>query len=308
LDVLTVATLNLEDGAAVDLLPELAAQAGQIGLLLFQEGKNWHRDGHRTRYRAEGLLAEAGLDRSVMTGDKDRGPLHTLIFWNSRMLRLRAHYDPAWDEWVPLSRRGVAEFETPSGLVLYAKSVHWAHWGGDARLDEAGRTTWLADPRRASVVGGDCNSLWPDCPGQHQEFEPDWAQLPEYKRGHKTMDPGAGPGEADVSDRRALTKLARAGFRSAGCIAGDMTPTVASREDNGQGPRIDHLALSRALAACVIDGSYAVHRSEVGSRASNHYMVSVGLDLDQGGLMPEAGGLPGPVQGPVAARQERRMP
>jgi hypothetical protein len=281
-NVLTVATLNLEDGAAVDLLPELAAQAGQVGLLLLQEGKNWHRDGHRTRFRAERLLAGAGLDRSVMTGDKDRGSLHTLIFWNSGMLRLLAHYDPLWDEWVSLSRRGVAEFETASGLVLHAKSVHWAHWGGDARLDEAGRTTWLADPRLASVVGGDCNSLWPDCAG-HQEFEPDWAQLPAYKRGHKTMDPGAGagPGERDVSDRRALTKLARAGFQSAGCIAGDMTPTVASREDNGQGARIDHLALSRALAACVIGGSYAVHRSEAGSRASNHYMVSVGLDLDQ---------------------------
>jgi hypothetical protein len=107
------------------------------------------------------------------------------------------------------------------------------------------------------------------------------AQLPAYKRGHKTTDPGAGPGEADVSDRRALTKLARAGFRSAGCIAGDMTPTVASREDNGQGARIDHVALSRTLAACVIPGSYAVHRTEAGSRASNHHLVCVGLDLDQ---------------------------
>jgi hypothetical protein len=254
---------------------------------LFQEGKNWHRDGQRARYRAEGLLADVGLDRSVMTGDKDRGPLHTLIFWNSDVLRLVAHHDPMWDEWVALSRRGVAEFETPSGLVLHAKSVHWAHWGGDARLDEAGRTTWLADPRIASVVGGDRNSLWPDCP-EHQELEPDWAQLPEHKRGNKTIDPGAVPGDADVSDRRALTKLAGAGFRSAGCIAGDMTPTVASREDNGQGARIDHLALSRALAACVIRGSYAVHRSEAGSLASNHHMVSVGLDLDQCALEPAA--------------------
>ena len=36
MDALTVATLNLEDGTAVDLLPDLAAQAGQIDLLLFQ--------------------------------------------------------------------------------------------------------------------------------------------------------------------------------------------------------------------------------------------------------------------------------
>lgn len=59
MDVLTVATLNLEDGASIDLLPDLAAQAGQIDLLLFQEGKNWHRDGQRTRFRAERLLNEA---------------------------------------------------------------------------------------------------------------------------------------------------------------------------------------------------------------------------------------------------------
>jgi hypothetical protein len=284
-DALTVATLNLEDGTALDLLPDLAAQAGQIDLLLFQEGKNWHRDGHRMRYRAERLLAGAGLDRSVMTGDKDRGPLHTLIFWNSDVLSLRAHYDPLWDEWVPLSRRGVAEFESSAGLVMHAKSIHWAHWGGDARLDEAQRTTWLANPRLASVVGGDFNSLWPDCPGQHDEFEPDWAQLPAYKRGHKTTEP-ANPGEAEVSDRRALARLARAGFQSAGCIAGDMTPTVASREDNGQGPRIDHLALSPAAAPCVIPGTYTVHRSQAGSLASNHYLVSVGLDLDQSPLAP----------------------
>jgi hypothetical protein len=279
MDVLTVATLNLEDGAAVELLPEVAAQAGQIDLLLLQEGKSWDRDGHRQRYRAERLLNDAGLDRSVMTSDKGLGSLHTLIFWNSGRLRLLTHHDPLWPD-VARSRRGVAGFETASGLVLRARSVHWPHWGGDARMDAAQQLTWLANRRFASVAGGDFNSLWPDCPG-HQEIEPDWEMIEEHKRHHKTLPPGARPDGPPTSDRRALTVLADAGFRSAGCIVGDMTPTVASREDNGQGGRIDHLALSRMLAACVIHGTYAVHISTVGDQASNHRLVSIGLDLDQ---------------------------
>jgi endonuclease/exonuclease/phosphatase family metal-dependent hydrolase len=84
-----------------------------------------------------------------------------------------------------------------------------------------------------------------------------------------------------VSDRRALTTLAEAGLRSAGCIAGDMTPTVNAETDQGQGGRIDHILLSPALAGTVVPGSYQVHASDTGNQASDHRMVSVRLDLTQ---------------------------
>jgi hypothetical protein len=44
---LTVATLNLEEGRAVDLLPEVIRQAGNVDLLSLQGVKDWHRDGER---------------------------------------------------------------------------------------------------------------------------------------------------------------------------------------------------------------------------------------------------------------------
>jgi hypothetical protein len=65
---LTIATLNLERVEAVELLPKLVTQAGEIDLLLMQEGGNWHRDGRWVRYRAEELLASAGLGRSALAG------------------------------------------------------------------------------------------------------------------------------------------------------------------------------------------------------------------------------------------------
>ena len=72
---LTVATLSLEEGHAVDLLPELIRQAGNVDLLCLQEGKNWHRDdGERPWSRAERLLSPIGLDCSLMTASA-RGTL-----------------------------------------------------------------------------------------------------------------------------------------------------------------------------------------------------------------------------------------
>ncbi len=283
---LTIATQNLERGEAVELLPELTAQAGAIDLLLMQEGGNWHRDGHRARYRAEELLAAAGLGRSVMNGDLDRGPLHTLVFWNPGRLLLTAHHDAMWP-WVPPRRAGVAEFELPSGLLLRARSVHWPAEDGAPRLEEAKRSAWMADPACLAVVAGDMNSLWPDCAG-HQEYEPDWSRLPPHKRGDKTLAPGLRDGGELVSDRRACAALAEAGFASAGCLAAVMTPTVNRKADQGEGGRIDHIAVNGPLAACYIPGSYAVWKSDAGNRASDHRLVSAAYDLEQCPLLPAA--------------------
>lgn len=272
--ILTVGTLNLKDGRAVDLLPELAGQAGDISLLMFQEGSRWHADGSRAQYRAERLLGDAGLDHSVMT--PGRGGAHTLIFWNSQRLRLLAHHNPLWDPWIGEGAAGVAEFETDRGLVLRARSVQWKFCDGDARLGEARLVTWMADPGVASLLGGDFNSLWPDCPG-HEEFEPDWARLLPNKRHHKALPPG--PGGTRISDRRALAELADAGFVSAACLAGDMTVTVNKWADNGEGAHIDHIAASPALAPCILPDTYKVHVSGTGDEASDHRLVTVQLDL-----------------------------
>lgn len=277
--VLTIGTLNLKDGERVDLLPELTAQAGHLDLLFLQEGTRWHLNGQRARFDAEHALAGAGIDRSVMTGDKSRGAAHTLIFWDSRKLRLLAHHDPLWDEWMSQGIRGVAEFDAEgSGEVLRVKNVQWKFSDGDTRLGEARDVTWMASPGLAAVIGGDFNGLWPDC-RQHQEFEPAWENLLPNKRHHKALPPG--PDGTRVSDRRALAELAEAGFVSAACIAGDMTVTVNKWADNGEGAHIDHIAVSPSLAPCVLPDTYKVYVSEAGDQASDHRLVTVDLDLDR---------------------------
>jgi hypothetical protein len=252
---LSIATLNLDDGGAAEMLPEVVRQAGDVDLLMVQETKGWHRDGQRTRYRAEWLLASIGLDHSLMTAST-RGTLGTLIFWRAGRMRPVAHYD-AVQAGVPGEKGGLAEFAVEGfGPVVNAMSVQWATCSGDIRLDEARRLTRLAVPDAAIVMAGGFSSLWPDC-AEHREYA------------------------TPAADRRALTLLAEAGFRSAGCIAGVMTPTVDEKPDTGPVGRVDHIVVSPLLAGCVIPGMYAVHVSGAGNRVSGHRLVSVSVDLDQ---------------------------
>lgn len=280
MNLLTIATLNLEGGAALEQLPALVGQVPGIDILLFQEGRAYDCGGQELRFRAEELLAPLGLDRSFLTRST-RGQLHELIFIRSARIRPLRHYTPDLPDafhdqpgWLQVRAEGL-------DVPLSLRSVQWAHWSGDVRLDEAQKLTRYAAPGTAAIVGGDFNSLWPDCPGHAPEFEPDWEALPPHQRHHKTLPPGLAPDGLLASDRRALTVLAQAGFASAGCLAGDVTVTVNADRDNGQGARIDHLAFSPALAACVIPGSYEVRVSEACDRASDHRLVSVQADLDR---------------------------
>lgn len=275
-----IATLNLEDGERIDLLPELVAEAPRLDVLLLQEGREWDRHGQKRRFQAESLLAPLGLDRSFLTRST-RGTLHELVFVRSARLRPLAHYTPDLPG-VFHDQIGAVEL-LAGGLMapLTVRSIHWPHWSGDARLNEALKLTRYGAPSACAVIGGDFNSLYPDCETHPAEFEPDWARLPPHKRHHKTLPPGVRAAGTLVSDRRALTTLAEAGLRSAGCIADDMTPTVNAAADQGQGGRIDHILLSPMLADAIVPGSYQVHVSDTGNQASDHRMVSVRLDLAQ---------------------------
>jgi endonuclease/exonuclease/phosphatase family metal-dependent hydrolase len=277
---LAIATLNLENGERIDLLPDLVAEAPRLDVLLLQEGREWDRRGQKRRFQAESMLAPSGLDRSFLTRST-RGTLHDLVFVRSARLRPLAHYTPDLPD-VFHDQTGAVEL-LAGGLMtpLTVRSIHWPHWSGEARLNEALKLTRYGAPGACAVIAGDCNSLYPDCETHAPEFEPDWAQLPPHKRHHKTLPPGLRSPGTLVSDRRALTVLAEAGLRSAGCIAGDMTPTVNVAADQGQGGRIDHILLSPMLADAVIPGSYQVHVSDTGNQASDHRMVSVRLDLAQ---------------------------
>jgi endonuclease/exonuclease/phosphatase family metal-dependent hydrolase len=277
---LAIATLNLENGERIDLLPDLVAEAPRLDVLLLQEGREWDRRGQKRRFQAESLLAPLGLDRSFLTRST-RGTLHELVFIRSARLRPLEHYTPDLPD-VFHDQIGAVEL-LAGGLMapLTVRSIHWPHWSGEARLDEALKQTRYGAPGACAVIGGDFNSLYPDCETHAAEFEPDWAQLPPHKRQHKTLPPGVRSPGTLVSDRRALTVLAEAGLRSAGCIAGDMTPTVNAAADQGQGGRIDHILLSPMLAGAVVPGSYQVHVSDTGNKASDHRMVSVRLDLAQ---------------------------
>jgi endonuclease/exonuclease/phosphatase family metal-dependent hydrolase len=277
---LTIATLNLENGRELDLLPRLVSQVPGIDVLFFQEARGFDFDGQQLRFRAEQLLTPLGLDRSALTRSS-RGLLHEMIFVRSARVRPLRHFTPDLPDvfhdqagWMQVRVEGL---DAP----LWLRSVQWAHWNGDVRLDEAQKLTRFAAPGSAAIIGGDFNSIWPDCAGHDREFEPDWAALPPHKQHHKTLPPGLAPDGRLVSDRRALTVLARSGFTSAGCAAPDMTVTVNAGIDHGQGARIDHLVLSPLLAAALVPGTYQVHVSDLGSQASDHRMVSACLDLSR---------------------------
>lgn len=276
---LTVATLNLQDGERVDMLPGLLASFPRVDVLALQEGREWDADGQRRRFAAEDALRPLGLDRSFLTRST-RGTLHELVFISTACLTPLEHHTPdtpgVFHDQVGAVRLRFAGFEP----MLTVRSVQWPHWSGDERLNEALRLTRCGAPEACEIIAGDFNSLWPDC-ADHEEFRPDWGKLPPHKRSHKTLPPGIGPSGPLVADRRALTVLAEAGLKSAGCLAADMTPTVNVKADLGQGGRIDHIVLSPRLAAAVIPSSYGVLISETGNQASDHRLIWVTLDLAQ---------------------------
>ncbi|MEU4820251.1 hypothetical protein AB0H37_00075 [Actinomadura sp. NPDC023710] len=285
MSTLTVATLNLKDGERLDLVPALLAQIDRpVDILCMQEGKEYDRGGQARRYQAEDLLAPLGPDRGFLTRST-RGTLHELVFVNTARIRPVRHWTPDLPDvfhdqigWLHLRVDGLEP-------ELAVKSTQWAHWSGDIRLEEAHKLTRYATPGSLAIVAGDFNSIWPDCTGPlgvtHHEFEPNWYTRPLHKRQHKTLPPGARPptGQDLVSDRRALTLLWEAGFRSAGCQADDMTVTVNNDIDDGQGARIDHIVLSHTLARAMVPGSYGVGVSETGDQASDHRLVWVDLNL-----------------------------
>jgi endonuclease/exonuclease/phosphatase family metal-dependent hydrolase len=277
---LTVATLNLENGRELELLPRLVSQVTGIDILLLQEARGFDLNGQELRFRAEELLTPLGLDRGFLTRST-RGQLHEMVLARSPRVRPVAHFtldlpDVFHDQagWLRVRVSGLEP-------VLSLRSVQWAHWNGDVRLDEAQKLTRYAAPGQAAIIAGDFNSLWPGCTDHEPEFEPDWAMLPPHKQHHKTLPPGLRPGGRLVSDRRALTILAQAGFISAGCAAKDVTVTVNPGIDHGQGARIDHVVVSPLLAPAILPGSYRVWDGDLAERASDHRMVSVRLDLDR---------------------------
>src|SRR5579859_228570 len=126
---LVIATLNLENGERVDLLPDLVAEAPRLDVLLLQEGREWDRRGQKRRFQAESLLAPLGLDRSFLTRST-RGTLHELVFIRSARMRPLAHYTPDLPD-VFHDQIGAVEL-LAGGLMapLTVRSVHWPHWSG----------------------------------------------------------------------------------------------------------------------------------------------------------------------------------
>jgi hypothetical protein len=94
-----------------------------------------------------------------------------------------------------------------------------------------------------------------------------------------SLAPGLRSPGTFVSGRRALCTLAEAGLRSAGCIAGDMTPAVSAAA--GQGGRIGRIPLSPMLAGAVVPGFCQVHVSGTVTQASDYRKISVRPGLTQ---------------------------
>ncbi|WP_329087747.1 endonuclease/exonuclease/phosphatase family protein [Streptosporangium sp. NBC_01469] len=280
---LILATFNFQEGGwsrhdrayrNLPLLKEVVAQVPDLDILFLQEGFRYAEEGQRALFEVERILAPVAPLRGFLTRS-DRGLLHEVIFMRWPRLMPVRHYEPGPGIYHDQIGWLHAHLEGDLDRSLALKSVHWPHWSGDARLDEALKLTRHAAPGSAAIIAGDFNSLWPG----PQEFEPDWLARPPHKRLHKTMPPGARADGELRSDRRALTVLSEAGFVNAGSVDGDYTVTVNDAVDDGQGARIDHVLLSPWLAPSQVPGSYRVWVNELGDRASDHRMVSVAVDL-----------------------------
>ncbi|WP_188196677.1 endonuclease/exonuclease/phosphatase family protein [Nonomuraea sp. SYSU D8015] len=282
---ITLMDINFRDGGydrmtrsfqRLDLLAGLAAALPfPPDVVFLQEGYRFGDDGAELMHYAGQLLG--GLTGFLMP------PVHGLLYQVVYLrcppfvpLRHFHRHSPGvyhdQEGWVHAGHPALGE------RVLKLCSVHMAYHDGDARMSEAKRYSRYAASGEFSVLAGDFNSLWPDCP-RHDELEPDWTALPDHARGHKTLGPGDRAAGEWVSDRRAGTVLAEAGWVNVGCLAGDMRPTVQPEVDNGQGARIDHILVSRGLAPAVVASSYDVDDSSIGARASDHKRVSVRLNL-----------------------------
>lgn len=111
-DELAIATLNLENGERIDLLPELVAEAPGLDVLVLQEGREWDRRGQKRRFEAESMLAPLGLDRTLL--DNAGIVLRRADMWHSNYEALAEFHAAHGHTQVP--RRTL----TPAGIDLGA--------------------------------------------------------------------------------------------------------------------------------------------------------------------------------------------
>jgi endonuclease/exonuclease/phosphatase family metal-dependent hydrolase len=271
---ITVMNINVKTGGydpetrsfqRLDLLADLATHGpNPPDVVMLQEGFRFGDDGAELMHHAGRLLG--GMTGFLMPPAD--GLLHEVVFLRCPPFIPLRHYNRN-SPGVYRDQQGWVHASHPDlgDRPLMACSVQLAHEHGADRLRAAKRYTRYAARGKLSILAGDINEVWPDCPG-HAEFEPDWALLPAHSRAHKTLDPGdRAPGQW-MSDRRTGTVLVEAGWVNVGCRVGDMTPTVQHDVDNGQGARIDHILVSPDLAPAVT--FYQVDVSQVGSQASDH--------------------------------------
>ena len=246
---ITVATFNYEQGGWADgrlhiqpTIDHIAETVPQLDILTFQEAKHYQRDGGQALHEfAELLGSRLGGTWGSHLARNPISPLHNCIFYRHSTARpVQAWSDPR----DPDARHTYAGslWLRIDGLPkpLLVMSVHWRHYSGAVRAEEAGKLgNMIVLP---TIIAGDFNCLWPS----QNEPRPNWEELPPHLRYHKTkFDMETGKLDTDLD---AGWISSRQGWVDAGALAQD--GTVTSNNPPDRAPcRIDRIMVSPPLAA-----------------------------------------------------------
>ncbi|MEV0278573.1 endonuclease/exonuclease/phosphatase family protein [Streptomyces sp. NPDC050610] len=284
--LLKAATYNLLDGGQrrpdkglPERLPAQLAmlRALDLDILCLQEGKNWHRDKHRTLY----AVARALGMQPLFAPSASHG-CHLAIFYRWPRVRCLAfepdiacgtfHHTAAYAE---LAIEGCAQ---PIDVI----NTHLSPLNPAVRRDEAGWLTEYAKRGRYTLLHGDLNA------GQPVATTPDrltnCIPADEHSR-HLVQGPGGV--YTDEVDLRALHALLGADFIDPPAALGLPTPRTAGYWRGGKGGerpglwdhRSDYILLSPSLAPALRNSE--VIDTPAARLLSDHLPVTVTLDLTQ---------------------------
>ncbi|MFD6094686.1 hypothetical protein ACFVWN_01385 [Nocardiopsis flavescens] len=300
--LLRIVTVNVQDGGTTNpagiehVLTQLFAGVEHApALIIVNEAKHWLGDGHRLGLRVAAILADIyGPRYQIRVGHMGRAPVPPALLWDPALLALTRWDDPVTspdnhDMW------NRAVFDTAwQGGPLTVMPLHWHPADREQRISSARVLSGLLGGEELVVAAGDTNcspsgrtGMWP---------RTDFERMPAYKRHHKGWQPHgpSGPWESHTAPLDLL--LGRAdpdtgdrsggiGWQSAieaawylrGRPAGEVfEPTVNPGVDPGGSEVIDHILLSRRLAAGVVPEETRVHLPQ-GPPVSDHRLVSTAV-------------------------------
>lgn len=225
-----------------------------------------------------GTLRDA-LGMRAMAVPAPRSHCHMAILWRPEYVVL-SQRDRSLDLWHGL---GVVQLDVGAAAPLRVAVTHLSPWDPEKRLGDARVIAGiLDDPRQASVVAADWNSIGADT---SYDPEPDWARLRPgkvWRHVRWSDDPHAPP----KMDRRPAQLLHRSGLHDAAQRLGAPWQATGGHFDGDMPRRLDAFWTTRPQAL----RGYGVIDTPATRQLSDH--LPIWIELDPGALAAPARALP----------------